>query len=203
MLPALQDAVNRLERIAQAEATEWLPPYYLTYAHLQLALDAMQQGDIEALQNRIEQAEKTLAAVQELTGETSHTLTLQGYIYQAYIWIDPMTNGGQYSGLAHAAYAKAAALDASNPRPLFLRGMLVLYTPEFFGGGAESALPLLEAAQDLFLQETAQEKGLLPPMGPGNQRLATPASTDGFSRERLELHDGIITLYAVCSSPGG
>lgn len=164
---SLIDAVNRLERIAQAEAGEWLPNYYLTYAHLQLALKAMQQGDVEGLQSRIEQAEKTLAAAQEIAGETSHILTLQGYIYQAYIWIDPMAKGGQYSPPAHAAYAKAAALDENNPRPLMLRGMLVLYTPEFFGGGAANALPLLEAAQQLFTQEGSQDLGINPQWGQG------------------------------------
>lgn len=163
----LLDVVNRLERIAQAEAEEWLPHYYLTYAHLQLAMKAMQQGDVEALQSRIEQAEKTLAAAREIAGETSPILTLRGYIYQAYIWIDPMAKGGQYSPLAHAAYAKAAAMDEKNPRPLMLRGMLTLYTPEFFGGGAEPALPLLEAAQQLFIQEGSQDNGINPQWGQG------------------------------------
>ena len=40
--------------------------------------------------------------------------------------------------------------DLSNPRPYFLTGQTLKYTPEQFGGGCSTATPLLQAALDKF-----------------------------------------------------
>lgn len=47
---------------------------------------------------------------------------------------------------AAALFEEARALAPTNPRIRILHAVHVLHTPEFFGGGAKRALPLMEAA---------------------------------------------------------
>lgn len=47
---------------------------------------------------------------------------------------------------ASSLFSDAEKVAPQSPRVLLLHGIHVLHTPEFFGGGAKAALPLLEAA---------------------------------------------------------
>ena len=44
----------------------------------------------------------------------------------------------------------AIAQDATNPRPYFLKGLGLKYTPEQFGGGCKTAKPQLQIALDKY-----------------------------------------------------
>lgn len=179
-----QAITNKLERIAAAEPDQWLPPYYLSYAALQLAMQAMNQGDAEGVERYVKASEAYLEQAKTLTEMNSELKCQEGYVAQGYIWIDPMNNGPQYAGAAHAAYAAAAEMDPENPRPLALRGMLVLFTPEFFGGGADKAMPLLQGAEQLYGLESSKERGLLPSWGHGtNQWMLNRAQTQLAEKE--------------------
>ncbi len=170
---------NKLERIAAAEPEQWLPQYYLSYAGLQLALREMNQGNVAGVEQYVKVSETHLDKAKALTEMNSELKCMEGYVLQGYIWIDPMANGSQYAGAAHAAYAEAAAMDETNPRPLMLRGMLVLFTPEFFGGGAENAMPLLQGAEQLYALEGDQDRGILPRWGAGTSNwMLNKAQTD-------------------------
>ena len=160
-----QGITNKLERISTAEPGEWLPAYYLSYAALQQAMREMTRGKARGVVKYVKIPERHLAVAKERTEMNSELKCMEGYVMQGYIWIDPMNNGPQYAGAAHAAYAAAADLDATNPRPHMLRGMLTLFTPEFFGGGAEKAMPLLEQAANLYTTETATDRGIQPAWG--------------------------------------
>ena len=174
-----QAITNKLERIAAAEEGEWLPQYYLSYAALQLAFREMAQGNPSGVEQYVKIGETHLDKAKMLTEMNSELKCMEGYILQGYIWIDPMTNGSQYAGAAHAAYAASAAMDETNPRPLMLRGMLTLFTPDFFGGGAEPAIPLLEGAEQLYSLEAEQDRGLLPRWGAGtNEWMLNKANAD-------------------------
>ncbi len=170
---------NKLERIGSAEPDQWLPHYYLSYANLQLAMSAMNQGNPQGVEQYVKLSEAHLGKAKELTAMNSELKCMEGYVAQGYIWIDPMNNGPQYAGAAHAAYAAAIAMDEANPRPHMLRGMLTLFTPEFFGGGAEKAKPMLDAASALYEQESATDKGILPAWGqPTNNWMVQKAARD-------------------------
>lgn len=170
---------NKLERIGSAEPAEWLPHYYLCYAKLQLAMSAMNQGNAQGVEQFVKASEVHLNTAKELTEMNSELKCMEGYVAQGYIWVDPMNNGPQYAGAAHAAYAAAIAMDETNPRPHLLRGMLTLFTPEFFGGGAEKAMPILTAASTLYENESAEAKGILPSWGkPTNDWMLQKATRD-------------------------
>lgn len=170
---------NKLERIGAAEPDQWLPHYYLCYAKLQMAMREMSQGNAQGVEQFVKASEAHLAQAKELTQPNSELQCMEGYVAQGYIWIDPMNNGPQYAGAAHAAYAAAIAMDETNPRPHMLRGMLTLFTPEFFGGGAEKAMPLLTAADSLFEQEETKAKTIEPTWGRiTNQWMLQKATND-------------------------
>lgn len=175
---------NKLERIAKAEPAQWLPHYYLAYASLQMAMQEMNKGNAAAVEQLVTTSEQHLEAAKGLTEMNSELKCMEGYVYQGYIWIDPMNKGPQYAGPAHAAYAAAAAMDENNPRPHFLRGMLTLFTPDFFGGGAEKAMPLLEAAAERYEQEEKTERGIQPQWGQStNQWMLQKANADLAAKE--------------------
>ena len=155
---------NTFERIAQAETEEWLPNYYAAYAHFRLATVYVQQEDMANCLAHIDKAQEALDQAIALEGQHSELLALQGLIYQGRIWENPMVKGAEYSPKSHAVLDQAIALDPNNPRAYFLKGQNVFYTPEFFGGGAENAKPLLEKAAALFAS-TKAESSIAPNWG--------------------------------------
>lgn len=146
----IQDAANQLERIANVEKEEWLPNYYITYAYIILASKDMETGGTN-IPSLVEKAEAALNKAKAIAGEeNSEIMTMQGYLYVANIWSNPMANGAKYSPLAYAAFGKASALDPTNPRPHTLKAQNLFFTPEAFGGGKDAARPLFDKAKELF-----------------------------------------------------
>jgi tetratricopeptide (TPR) repeat protein len=144
-----QQAANILERIAAAEKDEWLPNYYQAYCQVRMALPYMGQ-DQEKMIAHIEKAQVALDAAMASTTENSELLSLQGYIYHLHVWSNPQVNGPKYVPQANEVLQKAISLDDSNPRPYHLLGQNLFFTPEFWGGGAEAALPFLQEADERY-----------------------------------------------------
>jgi hypothetical protein len=67
-----------------------------------------------------------------------------------YISVQPMQRAQAQTGKAIESLETAKQLDPSNPRPWLIHGQNTLFTPEFFGGGASNAKPLLEKASVLY-----------------------------------------------------
>lgn len=149
-ISGLQQAGNHFERIANAEKKEWLPTYYVAYCNMMVATNLMQAGNVAQCAAYLDKAQTALDAAKALAPQESEIYALQGYIYQGRIWDNPMANGAKYSPMSHGALEKAIALNAENPRAYYLKGQVVLYTPPFYGGGAQNALPLLEKAAEKF-----------------------------------------------------
>jgi hypothetical protein len=55
-----------------------------------------------------------------------------------------MARWQKYGPLANNYFKKAKEFDPTNPRPDYLVGQSLLYTPVQFGGGKEVARPILE-----------------------------------------------------------
>ena len=64
--------------------------------------------------------------------------------------VDPMSRYMTYGQVSAREIENAITQDSLNPRPHFLRGQGLRYTPEQFGGGCANALPHLEIAVVLF-----------------------------------------------------
>ncbi|MCB0637080.1 MAG: hypothetical protein KDC54_10710 [Lewinella sp.] len=175
---AFTASAQKLERIAAAEADQWLPRYYLAFTQVQLAMNALENGQGDACETYAQAAEAQLQLVKEMTETNSEILTLEGYVNLTRIWSDPMNNGPRLSPPTIGLFQRAMAMDEANPRPTMLLGMLTLYMPEFYGGGAANALPLLEKAAGQY-EAAPAERGLLPGWGQGtNHWLLEKARTD-------------------------
>lgn len=134
------------ERISQVETAKWEPAYY---AALSLINGSYAGKEKEKRDQMLDQAQKFIDTALERSPENSEAMTLQGYLYQARIGVDG-SRGQEFSQKAAGALKKAIAWDASNPRAVSFMAMNVYYTPTFYGGGKENALPLFEKAEVLF-----------------------------------------------------
>lgn len=146
----LLQAANHFERIANAEKQEWLPGYYVAYCNMMVATGLMQEEKVEQCGAYLDKAQTALDAAKTLAPQESDIYALQGYIFQGRIWENPMALGAKYSPMSYAELDKASALNENNPRPYYLKGQNILFTPVFYGGGAKNALPLLQKAAEKF-----------------------------------------------------
>ena len=146
-LEDFKSIANIFERIAKAEQDKWLPHYYTGYIYIILGFK--QQGDQNSDQY-LDIAQENIDNALALVQEESELYTLQGLLYQARIMVDPQTRGQIYSQKAAQALEKAIDLDETNPRPYYLLGSNIFYTPEAYGGGLEAACPMLKTAKEKF-----------------------------------------------------
>lgn len=140
----LMAASNHFERIASAEGDKWLPGYYASYA---LTMVSFNEQNGEKKDEILDLAQDWVDKISDIEGKESEIFALQAMIYQARIQVDPMARGAEMSMLQMSALQEAEDLNPDNPRIFFLRGQNTYYTPEFFGGGAEAARPILEEAK--------------------------------------------------------
>ena len=141
------NAANAFERIANAETKEWLPLYYQAYA---LVLSSNDEKDNVKKDAVLDKALEIANKADKLSPDNSEIVTLQSWITSMKIGIDPATRGQKLGMEAGMLTAHAIELNPENPRPYFLQGTGLLFTPEQFGGGKAKALPVLEKAIEKF-----------------------------------------------------
>ena len=132
---------NNFERIALAEADKWLPYYYASFIYVlaNYADSSKTQKDIF-----LDKAVELINKADSLAPNNSEVYTLKGMLAQARMQIDPMSRWQKYGGEAQFSFQKAMEADSLNPRPEYLVGAGVFYTPKQFGGGPDKAKPILE-----------------------------------------------------------
>ncbi|GAB2565804.1 hypothetical protein [Spirosoma areae] len=146
-LADLQSVANQFERIASAEAKEWLPRYYAGLMYVYLGF----LGKDEAAKDKfLDQADVNLKAAEAITSDNDELAILRAYIAQSRMVVDPMNRWQQYGPLFQAGLEKAKGLNANNPRIYVLEGTSLMYTPEQFGGGPATACPVLKQATEKF-----------------------------------------------------
>lgn len=132
---------NQFERIAKAEQNQWLPYYYASYVSVIQSFMDKSKADLI-----LDYAEKMINEAIRLKGDESENFVVQGFLYCARIVVDPNTRGAQYSQMANASFKKAQELNPANPRADYMLGMVLMNTPDFYGGGKKVAQPILEGA---------------------------------------------------------
>lgn len=162
--------LNRAPRLSteglrqlQAElAVAALPPAAKAYHEAHLAyLSAARRaaGDAKQDQAALDRAIKALEGRSD-----AESMALLGACLGVKIGFAPMS-GISLSPKASALFEGALQKSPGNPRVLLLQGIHVLHTPAFFGGGAEAALPALQAAAQAAAAEPAPADGLAPAWG--------------------------------------
>jgi hypothetical protein len=160
-LESFQDVANYFERIAGTETNEWLPGYYAAYCYVVLSFKEQESTRKEKL---LSKAQNLISQILQVNTEESEIYALQGMLYQSFISLDPQNNAPVYSAKANQSFDKSIALNADNPRPYYLKGMNLMFTPEAYGGGMKAACPLIVKANELFAR-FVKENDLMPMWG--------------------------------------
>jgi tetratricopeptide (TPR) repeat protein len=134
---------NCSERIYLVYKNEWLPYYYGAYAYINMSFIEKNEDSKELY---CDKAETLLDEALKIKPDESELCVLQSLLYDARMSINPMLNGPVYFVKAASALNDAEKLDPDNPRIYYLRGKSTIYTPKFFGGGKEAAIPIFERA---------------------------------------------------------
>ena len=142
----LQPLDNNFERIANAEKKEWLPYYYAAYCNVSMTYAT--KGNV--IDTYCDKADALARKADSLSPNNSEILSLKAQIAAARIGVNPMVRGQKFGSEAHALREKAKSIDPTNPRPWFLEGMSLFYTPSAFGGGKDKAKVSYTKALELF-----------------------------------------------------
>jgi len=138
---------NCSERICLVYKDDWIPYYYQAYAYINMGFI---ETDESLMEMYCDKARELLDEAFKINPDESEIYVLQSMLYFARMAISPMINGPLYLQKASGALDDAGKLDPGNPRIYYLRGKSVMYTPKFFGGGKEAAIPLFEKTLNIF-----------------------------------------------------
>jgi hypothetical protein len=135
-----------LERIAEAEKTQWLPYYYAALANIS-------KGFADAKANKDDiasKAEQLIDKAEAIQPDNAELYVLRNMTATMRMLVDPQTRYMQYGSKMSEALATAKKIDAKNPRVYLLEGQGLFGTPPQFGGGKEKAKMLFEKALALY-----------------------------------------------------
>ncbi len=138
---------NNFERIATAEKTQWLPYYYAALCQVNYTYMEQDKSKVDAIADKATELINKADALQPNNSEIS---CLKSMIASAHMMVNPMQRFMEYGPESQAHIDAAMQQDPTNPRPEFLKGQGLKYTPEQFGGGCVTAKPVLLSALDKF-----------------------------------------------------
>lgn len=152
---------NNFERIASAEKDKWLPYYYSAFMYVLASYtdSVNSRKDIY-----LDKAASFNYMADSLQPKNSEIYTLKGMIAQARMQIDPMNRWQKYGAEADRNFTEAMKIDTLNPRPEYLIGVGLFYTPKQFGGGPTTAKPVLERSLRKY-EQFVPENDLMPVWG--------------------------------------
>jgi hypothetical protein len=138
---------NNFERIAIAEKTQWLPYYYAALCQVDYSYMEKDKTKVDAIADKATELIDKADALQPNNSEIS---CIKSMIASTHLMVNPMQRYQEY-GPESASYLDAAMQqDPTNPRPEYLKGQVLKYTPEQFGGGCVTAKPVLQSALEKF-----------------------------------------------------
>lgn len=152
---------NNFERIASAEKDKWLPYYYSSFLYV---LASYSDSSNSRKDIYLDKSDKFINLADSLNPNNSEIYTLKGMISQARMQVDPMNRWQKYGADANNNFAKAMQIDTLNPRPEYLIGVGLFYTPPQFGGGPTTAKPVLEKSLVKF-EKFVAENEIMPSWG--------------------------------------
>lgn len=154
-IESMQKAAAQFERIALAEKTQWLPYYYAGLLQVNIAFQTTDKSAVDGIASKAEQLANAADSLQPNNSELS---CLKSMIASARMMVNPMQRWQEYGPISGKYLDAAIQQDPTNPRPHYLKGQSLLYTPENFGGGCKTAKPELEQAKAKFAAfQTASE----------------------------------------------
>lgn len=143
----LLSLANNFERIATAEKNQWLAYYYAALCQVNYTYMEQDKSKVDAIADKATELIDKADALQPNNSEIS---CIKSMIASSHMMVNPMQRYQEY-GPESASYIEAAMQqDPTNPRPEYLKGQGIKYTPEQFGGGCVNAKPVLQASLDKY-----------------------------------------------------
>jgi hypothetical protein len=93
-----------------------------------------------------DKAEGMIRKADSLSPGNSEISTIKSMIASCRLMVDPMTRYMEYGRISNEEIEAAIMQDPANPRPYYLKGQMLKYTPEQFGGGCKIAKDQLALA---------------------------------------------------------
>lgn len=147
---------NQFQRLAVADAANWLPLYYQAYTDIELVF---RTSDVEERNLYLQDAQICLEELNKMKPSAdairSEWLTLSGYWYYAQVAVDPAANGPKYAGLISARFAEALQRNSENPRAILLNASFQQRMAAFMHTSYSRYADDLRQASGLLEQETA------------------------------------------------
>ncbi|CCG99337.1 hypothetical protein FAES_1327 [Fibrella aestuarina BUZ 2] len=134
----------QFERIAQAEATEWLPAYWAAYSYAMATARETDKTQKDALLDKMDNWVDTGL---RRSANNDELLVLRAMSAQMRLPVDPMNRWMKYGPVIGQSLELAKKQNPANPRVDLVYGQNFYFTPEQFGGGCKKALPYLQSAQ--------------------------------------------------------
>ena len=131
------------ERIGDAEKTQWLPYYY---ASLSQTIYAFMKNDISNNDALAGKAEQLLTKADAMQPNNSEISCVKAMIATLRMLVNPQQRWQQYGAVIQQELDNSKKQDPTNPRPYYLQGQNLRNAPEQFGGGCNTAKPVLEEA---------------------------------------------------------
>lgn len=138
---------NNFERIANAEKNQWLAYYYAALCQINTGYIDKDKTKTDSYADK---AHALISIADSLSPKNSEISCIKSMIASLHMMVNPMQRYMQYGQEIQTEMENAMEQDPANPRPYFLKGQGLRYTPEQFGGGCATAKPELQKAMDLF-----------------------------------------------------
>jgi hypothetical protein len=138
---------NKFERIAIAEKNQWLAYYYAAFCQVNYTYMEKDKSKIDAIADKATELINKADALQPNNSEIS---CVKSMIASSHMMVDPMTRFMEYGPESQSHIDAAMQQDPTNPRPEYLKGQGLKYTPEQFGGGCVTAKPVLQSSLTKF-----------------------------------------------------
>ena len=145
--PNLLIVANNFERIASAEKSQWLPYYYAAFCQVNYGFI---QQDKSKTDGYADKAAELIAKADSLSPNNSEISCIKSMIASCHMMVDPAQRWMEYGKESSSNLEAAISQDPNNPRPYYLKGQGLRYTPEQFGGGCKTAKPELQTAMDKY-----------------------------------------------------
>ncbi|MBK6633294.1 MAG: hypothetical protein IPG38_02330 [Chitinophagaceae bacterium] len=143
----LLDLANKFERIATAEKNQWLAYYYAALCQVNYTYMEKDKTKIDAIADKATELINKADALQPNNSEIS---CIKSMIASSHMMVDPMTRFMEYGPESQSHIDAAMQQDPANPRPEYLKGQGLKYTPEQFGGGCTTAKPVLQSSLEKY-----------------------------------------------------
>lgn len=143
----MNGAEQLFERIAKAEANEWLPHYYIAQIN---SLKSWEQKDANILKAQLDKAQQHIDLAKAISPNNPEIIVMQAQVYTNWVAFDGATYGMKYGGIISELYNKAYEINPNNPRVVYNKAEWDMGSARYFGKDTAPYCKDIEKSIELF-----------------------------------------------------